>query len=927
MEFRKVLALRGPNYWANFPVLEAWVDLGELHDSSSDELPGFNERLMGWLPTMIEHRCSIGHRGGFFERLRRGTYLAHILEHVAIELQSLAGDEVGFGRTRETSEDGVYKVALEYLEEEVGRRTLALARDLCLAAVHDRSFDVAATVKELRVLAEQVRLGPSTASIVRAAIARGIPARRLNTGSLVQLGFGAKQRRILAAETDRTGAIAESIAQDKELTRSFLRAVGVPVPEGRPVESADDAIAAAEEIGYPIVVKPQYGNQGRGVATNLQTPDEVRAAYDAALLEEPTVVVEKHAPGDDYRLLVVGDRVVAAARREPAQVTGDGAHTIKELIEIVNQDPRRGEDHATCLSKIPLDAIALSVVASQGYTPQSIPEAGVRVLIRRNANLSTGGTATDVTDRVHPLVAARAIDAARVIGLDIAGVDVVADDIASPLEEQGGVVVEVNAAPGLRMHLEPSSGTPRNVGEAIVDLLFPPGETGRIPVVAVTGVNGKTTTTRLIAHLLSQTRKKVAYTCTEGIYLENRRIDAGDCSGPQSAQNVLLNPQVEAAVLETARGGILRAGLGFDRCDVSVVTNIGEGDHLGLSDIETLDKLARVKRTIVEATHTSGTAVLNAADPLVAEMAEYAPASVLFFARLPDHPVLVEHVAKGGRSVTVCDGEIVLCEGERQVPLMPLARVPLTHGGRIAFQVENVLAAVGAAWSMGLAREAIRAGLETFGADMQTLPGRFNLLEIHGATVIVDYGHNVSSLTAMIEAIEQFPHARRIAVYTAAGDRRDCDMVRQGELLAGAFDKVFLYEDQYVRGRKEGEIIRLLRQGATATDCRCEIKEVKGVFPAIEMALDSARPGDLILVQCDTVDESVAFVREYMERHVVGREIRMEEALRAVSEPVPAGSSGDMDEPSMVSPVRGGETAVVGALAGGIEELAAARVD
>jgi cyanophycin synthetase len=741
----------------------------------------------------------------------------------------------------------------------------------------------------------------------------------------VQLGHGAKQRRILAAETDRTGAIAESIAQDKELTRSFLRAVGVPVPEGRPVESAEDAIAAAEEIGYPVVVKPQCGNQGRGVATNLQTPEEVRASYEAALLEEPTIVVEKYARGGDYRLLVVGDRVVAVARREPAQVIGDGQHTIKELIRIVNQDPRRGEDHATCLSKIPLDAVSLSVVAAQGYTPQSIPEAGVRVLIRRNANLSTGGTAADVTDSVHPLVAARAIDAARVIGLDIAGVDVVAEDIRRPLEEQGGVVVEVNAGPGLRMHLEPASGTPRNVGEAIVDLLFPPGETGRIPLVAVTGVNGKTTTTRLIAHLLSQTRKKVAFTCTEGIYLENRRIDAGDCSGPQSAQNVLLNPQVEAAVLETARGGILRAGLGFDRCDVSVVTNIGEGDHLGLSDIESLEKLARVKRTIVDATHASGTAVLNAADPLVAEMAEKSPAPVLFFARSSNEPVLAAHCAAGGRAVTVCDGEIVLCEGERQVPLMPIERVPLTHGGKIAFQVENVLAAVSAAWSLGLTREAIRAGLETFGADMQSLPGRFNLLEIHGATVVVDYGHNVSSLTAMIAAMEQFPHQRRIAVYTAAGDRRDCDMIRQGELLAAAFDKLIFYEDQYVRGRQEGEIIRLLRQGATAADPRCEIDEVKGVFPAIEQALNSARPGDLVLVQCDTVDESVAFVRDYMTRRAAGREIQLHEALQAAEHEVRL--------PEVLEPANNGDVVhhnghltAVPAMAAHAEELATVPV-
>jgi cyanophycin synthetase len=773
-----------------------------------------------------------------------------------------------------------------------------------------------------------VRLGPSTGSIVRAAIARGIPARRLNKASLVQLGYGAKQRRILAAETDRTGAIAESIAQDKELTRSLLAAVGVPVPEGRPVESPEDAVAAAEEIGYPVVVKPQCGNQGRGVATNLNTPDEVLTAYQAARVEEPTIVVEKHAPGDDYRLLVVGDRIVAAARRDPAQVTGDGVHSIADLIEIINADPRRGEDHATCLSKIPLDAISQAVIASQGFTPQSVPECGVRVLIRRNANLSTGGTATDVTDQVHPQVAARVIDAARVVGLDIAGVDIVATDIRRPLEEQSGVVVEVNAAPGLRMHLAPSSGNPREVGEAIVEHLFSAGDTGRIPLVAVTGVNGKTTTTRLVAHILSQTGKKVGFTCTEGIYLGNRRIDSGDCSGPQSAQNLLLNPQVEAAVLETARGGILRAGLGFDRCDVSVVTNIGQGDHLGLSDIDSLEKLARVKRTIVEATHAHGTAVLNAADPLVVEMAEYSSASVLYFSRSPANPVLVEHRRGGGRAVTVSDGEIVLCDGAREVPLMTLSRVPLTHGGRIAFQVENVLAAVGAAWSMGLAREVIRAGLETFGADMQTLPGRFNLLEIHGATVIMDYGHNVSSLVAMIEAIKQLPQRRRTVVYTAAGDRRDCDMIRQGELLAGAFDKVILYEDQYVRGRHQGEIMSLLRQGISATGRSVEVDEIKGVFPAIEMVLDRAGEGDLILLQCDTIDETVDFVKQYMDRKRVGREIDLDEVL-SDDEMELVHSTALASDQCLHSngSVSAGAASAATAVAAGVAELAAMPVD
>ncbi len=879
MEIRKVLVLRGPNYWANFPVLEAWVDLGPFRDSPSDELPGFNERLTAWLPSMIEHRCSEGCRGGFFERLRRGTYQGHILEHVALELQSLSGTEVGFGRTRETTEEGVYKVAVEFVEEALGKACLEAGRQLCLAAIHDRPFDLQGELRRLRTLCEQTRLGPSTNSIVQAALARGIPARRLNSGSLVQLGYGARQRRILASETDRTGTIGENIAQDKELTRSLLRAVGVPVPEGRTVESAEDAWGAAEEIGLPVVVKPQFGSQGRGVATNLSTKEQVAGAYAAAQEEFSSILVEQFAPGGDYRLLVVGEKLVAAARREPAQIIGDGKHSVEELVQITNDDPRRGDDHATSLSKIPLDAVSLQVLADQSLTPASIPAAGDRVLIRRNANLSTGGTATDVTDLVHPEVAARAIEAARVVGLDVAGVDVVALDISIPLEAQRGVVVEVNAAPGLRMHLQPSAGKSRPVGEAVVATLFAPGETGRIPIVAVTGVNGKTTTTRFISHILRGTGRRVGMTCTEGIYIDQRRIQTGDCSGPQSAQNILLNPAVDAAVLETARGGILRAGLGFDRCDVAVVTNIGEGDHLGLADIDTLEKLCRVKRTVVEALAPTGCAVLNAADPLVAEMAAKSPAPVVYFATAADHPVVRAHRAAGERAVTVRDGIVMLCEGELEIPLVRLDRVPLTHGGRVAFQVENTLAAIGAVWSLGLPREAIRSGVESFTGDIEHVPGRFNLLDIGGVTVIVDYGHNPSSLLALSEAMKQFPHERRTAVYTCAGDRRDCDMVRQGELLGDAFDRVILYEDHYVRGRKEGEIMGLLRQGLTGAKRALEIQEIRGSVAAIEMALSSVRPGELLMIQADTIDETVDYVRRYLATHQDSHEISLLEVV------------------------------------------------
>ena len=812
MEFRKVLALRGPNIWTNAPVLEAWLDLKEL-DRPSTDFPGFSDRLMSWLPSMIEHRCSVGVRGGFFQRLRDGTYPAHIIEHVTLELQSLTGREVGFGRARETSEPGVYRIVVKYHDERLARECLNAARELVLAAIHDRPYDAKAEIERLRDFAQEACLGPSTGAIVDAAVARGVPAWRMNTDSMVQFGYGVKQRRIQAAETDRTGAIAEQIAQDKELTRTLLKAVGVPVPEGQPVADADEAWAVACEIGVPVVVKPRDGNQGRGVATNLTTREQIMAAYQAALAESKQVVVEKFAPGHDYRVLVVGGKVVAAARREPAKVLGDGIHTIRELVDLVNLDPRRGEHHATVLSKIKLDAVAQGVLADQGHTPDSVPPAGTVVLIRRNGNLSTGGTAIDVTERVHPQVAARAIDAAHVIGLDIAGVDVVATDISAPLEEQAGVIVEVNAAPGLRMHLEPSVGISRPVGEAIVASLFPDGDDGRIPIAAVTGTNGKTTTTRFIAHILRGKGLRVGMTCTDGIYLDSRRIDTGDCAGPRSARAVLMNPSVEAAVFETARGGVLREGLAFNRCDVAVVTNVGEGDHLGLNEIHTVEALAKVKRCIVDVVPPDGTSVLNANDPHCVAMAPYSAGKIRYFALDGNHPVIVRHRSVGGQAIFVRNNTIIVAEGAKEEEFLSLNRVPLTRGGTVTFHVENTRAAIAAALALKVPADVIRARAESFAADMDKVPARFNILEIHGATVIVDYGHNADALTALIPVMDKFPHQRRTCVYSTAGDRRDCDMIRQGELLGNAFDQVVLYEDHYLRGRAEGEIIRLFRGG------------------------------------------------------------------------------------------------------------------
>jgi cyanophycin synthetase len=865
MEFRKILTLRGPNVWANFPVLEAWVDLGQYNDSCSNEIAGFNDRLKGWFPTMIEHRCSVGERGGFFQRLDRGTYPAHILEHITIELQSLCGSEVGFGRARAIDEDaGLYRVIVEYEEEELAKACLLAGREILLAALNGRDYDVPFKLAELRSLGHDIRLGPSTRSIVEAAKKREIPVRRVNGQNLVQLGYGARQRKIWTAETDQTSSIAEAIAKDKQLTRQVLQTVGVPTPDGRTVSSPEDAWEAAEEIGLPVVVKPQDGNFGRGVATNLYTREQVMKAYELAKPEGDGVIVERYAEGSDFRLLVVGDKLVAAARREPANVIGDGQRTVRELVEIENRNPLRSDGHATSLSYLPLDGLSIEVLASQGLTTECIPAAGQRVLIRRNANLSSGGTATDVTDFVCEEIASRAIDAAKAVGLDICGIDMIVKDVSKSLEAQGGVVVEVNAGPGLRMHLAPSSGTPRPVGEAIVDMMFGEGRTGRIPIVAVTGVNGKTTTTRLCAHIFRSLGRRVGMTNTEGIYFDGRRIESGDCSGPQSAQKVLANPLVDVAVLETARGGVLRAGLGFDRCDVAVVTNIGEGDHLGLGGVNDLVMLAKVKRVIVDVVPPHGFAVLNAADPLVATMAEHCKGGVIYFAISPENEIIQKHRSLGGRAVFIKRDFVVLAEGDVEIPLIALPHVPVTHGGRISFQIENVLAAVAAASALGVPRDSIRTALETFSPHLDGSPGRFNLLEVNGATVVVDYGHNTSALAAIINAFEHFPHSRRRALYSAAGDRRDCDMTELGRMLGNHFDSVILYEDRYVRGRAEGEIMRLMRQGVNEGKRVREVEEIRGAITSVERALATVQPGELLLLQADEIDVTVDYLKGYL---------------------------------------------------------------
>lgn len=863
MKIRNVRALRGPNIWANFTVLEVLVDLDELKDRPSNTIPGFNQRIKEWLPSLIEHRCGLGVRGGFFQRLDGGTYMGHILEHLTLELQTLAGTDVGYGRARETDEEGVYKVAIEYEEEQLGRKCLDAAWELLVSAVSGAPFDAETTISQLRDFAGTVCFGPSTKSIVDAARNRGIPVRRLNDGSLAQLGYGAKQRRILAAETDRTGALAEEIAQDKQLTKMLLRAVGVPTPAGLTAESAEEAWTAAVKLGLPVTIKPVDGNQGRGVSVNLCTKEQVENAFEVAAQESSTVLVEENVSGQDYRFLVVGDQLAAASRRTPAHVVADGVHSIAELIAEENTDPRRGDYHALPLSRIPLDDISSLVIADQGLTLESIPPAGTLVLVRRNANLSTGGTAVDVTDEVHPINASFAVAAAKSVGLDIAGVDIVTEDITVPLDEYGGRVIEVNAAPGLRMHLAPSEGLGRAVGESIVDMLFPDGSNGRIPIVAVTGVNGKTTTTRFATHILKSVGFHTGMVCSDGIYIDGRRIEKGDCSGPKSASSVLLNPFVDAAVFEAARGGIIREGLGFDQCDVGVVTNIGGGDHLDLFDINTVEKLARVKRTVVEAVSPSGTAVLNAQDPLVAEMAQYCAGSVLYFSSNDANPIVKEHCRAGGRALFVRDQTIIFAEGEMERNFALVDQIPMTHRGAIHFQVENALAGIGAALSLGLPFGKILSAAELFFANFVNVPGRFNVVRRNGSTIIVDYGHNPSSLKAIIKALENYDYEHRVAIYSTAGDRLDVDIVLQGKMLGEAFDSVILYEDHYTRCREKGEIMRLFRQGLEGTGRVKQVQEIYGSLRAIDVAMNSLNSKSLLLIQADEVDETVEYMRQY----------------------------------------------------------------
>jgi cyanophycin synthetase len=874
---------RGPHLFSHTPMIRIRLDLGALEEWPSNRLPGFADALLAMLPGLQNHGCSYGVPGGFVQRLQEGTWLGHIAEHVALELQTRAGSRVTRGKTRSVrGKPGLYNVLYAYHEEEVGllagRLALQLVDSLLpselrgiqgLEEVHSRDATeegggVEAALAALTRLVGRCALGPTTRSLVQEAERRGIPVMRLDEHSLVQLGHGKRQQRLRASITGRTSSIAVEIAGDKDLTKSLLADAGLPVPEGVVVRSAEAAVRAAERIGYPVVTKPLDGNHGRGVSLDLRTPEDVRRGFEDAALRNRAVILEQQYQGHDHRILVIGSEVRAVAQRVPAHVVGDGVQTIAALIEKVNSDPRRGSGHEKTLTRIEVDEHVLGLLAKKGLTLESVPEKDRCVALRDTANLSTGGTAIDRTDDIHPDNACIARRAAMAVGLDVAGIDFIAPDIRRSVRETGGGIVEVNAAPGFRMHLEPFEGWARDIARPVIDTLFPEGETGRIPILAITGTNGKSTTTRMVAHILRHTGLTVGMTSTSGIWLNEDKISDADASGPRSARMVLREPCVEAAVLETARGGILREGLGFEECDVGAVLNV-QADHLGLKEVDTLEDLAAVKSVVVESVRRGGCSVLNADDPLTLAMERHARGRIAFFSMrggdaMPE--ALRAHISAGGLAVVNEDGpdggDIVLHGEGRRLPLMSAAEIPATLGGMAGFNIQNALAAVAMTYAQGLSLPTIRAALQSFSSSFEQSPGRLNVHDAHGFRVILDYAHNPAGLTALCEVVAKLRphHGRLIGMISTPGDRRDEDMREMGRIAAGAFDEVVLRERPDGRGRRSGEVMRLITEGVLGAGFPQErLHQVLDEHEAANLCLRMARPGDLVVLTPTSVEE------------------------------------------------------------------------
>jgi cyanophycin synthetase len=866
MKILEIRAMRGPNYWSirRHKLIVMKLDLQEMEEHPTNKIPGFVDRLKNLLPTLEEHECSENRKGGFFYRIEEGTWMGHVIEHIALEIQTLAGMDCGFGRTRGTGQPGVYNVVFSYMEEKVGIYAAKSAVRICEALIKNEAYDLEADIQEMREIREDERLGPSTGSIVEEAAARGIPWIRLNRHSLVQLGYGHNQKRIQATVTSNTGNIAVEIACDKEETKNLLEAFNIPVPKGTIVYDEEDLERACRNIGYPLVTKPVNGNHGRGATINIRDWEQAVEALAAAKKVSRAVIVEKYITGYDFRLLVVNYKLVAAAKRTPAAVIGDGSSTIQQLINKVNSDPRRGYGHEKVLTSIKVDDMTLNILKEKELSLDSVLNEGVELHLKRTANLSTGGTATDITEMVHPYNVFMAERIAKIVGLDICGIDIMAENLTEPISENGGAVLEVNAAPGFRMHIAPTDGLPRNVAEPVIDMLYPPGSNARIPIIAVSGTNGKTTTTRLMAHIVKTMGHKVGFTTTDGVYIQNRMMMPGDCTGPVSAEFVLKDPTVDFAVLETARGGILRAGLGFHRCDIAIVTNVA-ADHLGLKDIDTLEDMARVKAVVPESVMKGGYAILNADDDLVYAMAKNLECNVAFFSLDENNPRIIKHCNKGGLAVIVEQGYVTICKGTWKIRVDKVVNIPLTFSGRAVFNIQNVLPTVLAGFIRGFKIEDMRLALETFIPSPTQTPGRMNLFQFKNFQVMVDYAHNPAGFQAIAKFLEKTQASCKVGIIAGVGDRRDEDIVQLGKLAATMFDKIIIRQDRNLRGRSDQEIIDFMVQGINQVDAKRLFKIIPSEAEAIDFAISNAEKGSFITICSDVVPDALQAIMKYKE--------------------------------------------------------------
>jgi cyanophycin synthetase len=873
MKIDKIQALRGPNIWSvqRKKLIQMRLDLEEMEQLPTNKIEGFRERIEAMFPTMIEHRCSEGTRGGFFSRIERGTWMGHVIEHIALEIQTLAGMETGFGRTRETKTPGIYNVVFSYTEENVGLFAAESAVAIAEALIAGNDYDVEADIQKMREIRERVRLGPSTGSIVEEAVARDIPWIRLGTNSLVQLGYGINQMRFQATITCKTSSIAVDIACNKEQTKRMLDLASIPVANGGICVDEEDLTDVIKKIGYPIVIKPLDGNHGKGASINVKKWEDAVEGLAYAKKYSHRVIVEKFITGYDFRVLVIDNKLVAAAKREPAHIKGDGIQTIQQLIDETNLDPKRGYGHENVLTQIDVDRDTTDLLEKLNYTLETVPKKGEVVYLKSTANLSTGGTSIDVTDMMHPENIFLCERISRVIGLDVCGVDIMAENLTQPLKENGGCILEVNAAPGFRMHLAPSEGLPRNVAAPVIDMLYPPGKPSRIPIIAVTGTNGKTTTTRLLAHIVKNNGYKVGFTTSDGIYVQNHMMEKGDTTGPISAEYILKDPTVEFAVLETARGGILRSGLGFSRCDIGIITNIQE-DHLGLSDIHTLDDLARVKATVVRSIKKDGWAILNAEDEQCLKIANELSCNVAYFSMDENNPK-AKQFSKEGKIVAVYEnGYITIKKGEWKIRVEKASHVPLTMGGKAKFMIANVLAATLASYLQGFKTDDISLSLQTFIPSAAQTPGRMNVFEFKKFKVLVDFAHNPAGYRGIEDYLSTIEATKKIGIIAGVGDRRDEDIKECATIAARMFDHIIIRQEKHLRGRTEEEIIGLIMEGIAESGRTVTHEIIKKEVEAIKHAIDNAEEGSYITALSDVVTNAINIVQEYLDKENEGND-------------------------------------------------------